>query len=290
MMLGRLLDFRLFNIGTTPVTVATAIAFAGVLLVAYVLSRLLQKTVERILRLQSVEIGSIRVARRLAHYAVMALGLAVGMQTVGINLSALFAAGAVFAVGLGFGMQNIAENFVSGVILLIEHTIKPGDVLEVQGEVVRVRQMGIRATIVRTRNEEELIVPNSKLVQSAVKNYTLGDPLYRVRAQVGVSYSCNVPQVRQLLEQCGEKFPDRVGSPHPVVQIKAFGNSTIDFEVSIWVDRPWDGPLIQSKLLEAMWLTLTEHHVTIAFPQLDVHFDPEIQKTLDGLRGLKKAS
>ncbi len=126
----------------------------------------------------------------------------VAMRTTGIRLDALFAAGAVFAVGFGFAMQNIAQNFVSGVILLFERTIKPGDVIEVGGQIVKVQQMSIRATIVRTLDEEDVIVPNSSLVQSNVKNFTLEDNIYRVRVTVGVSYSSDVPKVKAALEGC----------------------------------------------------------------------------------------
>src|SRR4030095_8726722 len=100
------------------------------------------------------------------------VGLTLALHLAGIKLGAVFAAGAVFAVGLGFAMQNIAQNFVSGVILLVERSIEPGDVIEVNTQVVRVHQMGIRATLVRTLDDEDMIVPNSILVQTTVKNYT----------------------------------------------------------------------------------------------------------------------
>ena len=119
-------------------------------------------------------------------------------------LEALFAAGAVFAIGLGFAMQNIVQNFVSGVILLAERTIKPGDVLQVDGRFVKVRHMGIRSTICRTLDEEEIIVPNATIVQSTVTNYTLQDSLFRLRCTVGVVYGSDMVLVKNTLQRAAQ--------------------------------------------------------------------------------------
>ena len=137
------------------------------------------------------------------------VGLALALHLAGIKLGAVFAAGAVFAVGFGFAMQNIAQNFVSGIISLIERTIKPGDVLEVGPQIVKVMKMSIRATIVRTLDDEDIIVPNSTLVQSNVKNYTLEDNLYRVKVKVGVSYESDLKQVRAVLTKAATDLPGR---------------------------------------------------------------------------------
>ena len=131
------------------------------------------------------DFGTIKTISRLAHYIILALGIGVGLQTIGVQLSALFAAGAVVAVGIGFALQNITENFVSGIILLVERSIKPGDVLLLDGEIVQVRDMSIRATIVRTLFEEHVIVPNASLVGANVKNYTYENTLLRIPAPVG---------------------------------------------------------------------------------------------------------
>ena len=126
-----ILDYPLFNLAGTPVTVATVVVFLMILLATFIISRLIQKALIRGLVARKVkDEGTIEVARRLLHYGVLATGLAIGLQTIGVNLAALFAAGAFFAVGLGFAMQNIMQNFVSGVLLFGERTIKPGDVIE----------------------------------------------------------------------------------------------------------------------------------------------------------------
>ena len=147
----------------------------------------------------TVAAGTVGVASRLVHYLIVVTGVGVALNTMGINLTALFAAGALFAVAIGFAMQNLTANFVSGVILLAERAIKPGDVIEFEGQMVRVRDMGIRATVARTLNDEDLLIPNSQIVQSTVSNYTFRDTLYRLRVMVGVSYASDLEVVRKTL-------------------------------------------------------------------------------------------
>ncbi len=182
-------------------------------------------------------------------------------------------------MAVGFAMQNILQNFVSGVILLAERSITESDVLEVDGRVVRVVRMGTRATVARTRDEEEIIIPNSSLVQSSVTNYTLGDSLYRVRAKVGVAYATDLEHATKVLLEAGASIPNRVLEKDPIVLLLEFGSSSIDFELSIWAVDPWAARVTRSDLNMAIWRHLKEAGITIAFPQLDVHFDgdpPEI--------------
>lgn len=282
---GNVLDATLFTIAGTPITVATLIIFVLIIAVTLLVSALVQRAMTKALGIRGVrDEGTIEVARRLLHYTILATGLAIGLQTIGINLAALFAAGAVFAIGLGFAMQNIMQNFVSGIILLVERTIKPGDVLEVDGRFVKVQRMGIRATIARTLDEEEIIVPNSSIVQSTVKNYTLQDSIYRLRTTVGVIYGSDMDIVRRTLEKTANDFSWRHPHKDPVILLAEFGASSVDFEVSVWIEDPWRMRQRKSDLNEAIWRALKQAHVTIAFPQLDVHFDPPIQDAL--VRGL----
>ena len=272
------LGAHLFTLGGTRISVGSLLLAAAVFLLAWLLSLLVQRALARALPSAAGE-GQIRkgveAGRRLVHYGIMTLGLAASLHVLGVNLAALFAAGAVLAVAVGFAMQNIAQNFVSGVILLMERSIQPGDVLEVEGEVVRVVDMRIRSTVVRTRDEEEIIVPNATLVQSSVKNFTLRDNQLRLRVPVGVTYGSDMRRVREVLEEAGRSFRDRVPGREPVVLLKAFGNSSVDWEVSVWTDEPWRALVIRSELHEAIWWALEEAGITIAFPQLDVHFDAE---------------
>ncbi len=275
----------LTKIGGTPITLATVITMLLIVVATFVVSKLIRMAIQRALARRGVEVqhGGMTAAGRLVHYVIVLIGLGIALSTAGIQLGALFAAGAVFAVGVGFAMQNIAQNFVSGVILLIERTIKPGDVVEVEGSMVRVVEMGIRSTLVRSRDEEDMIVPNSKLVQSTVKNYTLTDPLYRLRVGVGVTYDSDMALVRKTLEQVAQTIEWRASEREPVVLMTDFGSSSVDFELSVWTRDAWQQKSGRSQVREAIWWALKEQGIVIAFPQVDVHFDPPVVDSLGAL-------
>jgi small-conductance mechanosensitive channel len=275
-------DVPLFEISGTTVTVATLISFVLIVITTFVIASLVQRGVVRAFSKDGQEDqGTAAIASRLVRYLILIGGLGIALNTLGINLTALFAAGAVFAVAIGFAMQNISQNFVSGVILLLERAIKPGDILEVEGRLVRVRDMGIRATIGRTLDEEDIIIPNSQLVAAPVKNFTLKDSLYRLRTVVGVVYSSDMGLVRQVLEKTAGELEWRSQQHSPRVQLIEFGSSSVDFEISVWIDNPWSRQQRRNDLNEAVWWSLKEAGITIAFPQLDVHFDPQVIESLE---------
>jgi len=148
--------------------------------------------------------------------------------------------------------------------------------------------MGIRATIARSLDEEEIIVPNSAIVQSTVTNYTLRDSLYRLRCTVGVTYGSDMARVKEVLQKVAEGISWRTQMRDPMVLLTEFGNSSVNFEVSIWMEDPWRIRSARSEVHEGIWWAFREAGITIAFPQLDVHFDPPVVESLQGI-GMKKA-
>lgn len=277
------LNEELFTIGSTSITAMTAIVCLLVVLAAWMISILIQRANSRFLGSRGfTDEGSIRATNRLAHYTIMTLGVGVALHTLGVNLAALFTAGAFFAVALGFAMQNVTENFVSGIILLAERTIKPGDIVVVNDEMVRVTHMGIRATVARTLDDDDIIIPNATLVSSAVTNRTLRDPEYRLRAMVGVEYASDMTLVRKVLEDTAREVDWRDPSRDPVVLLRDFGASSVDWEVSVWIANPFQESRRLSQLREAIWFALLDANVTIAFPQMDVHLDPPVVEALTG--------
>jgi small-conductance mechanosensitive channel len=269
----RVLDVRLFEIGETSVTVSSVATFVVLVIVTFWISTLIQRLVGRgMTRGGFSERSTVALVQRGLHYLVLLAGVAVALQTIGISLTTVFAAGAVVAVGIGFALQNILQNFVSGIILLAERTIKETDVLEVDNRTIQVEQVGVRATIARTRDDERIIIPNSLLVQSIVANYTLADSFYRVRTTVGVSYGSDMRKVREVLEKAALRVDHRADTREPVVFMKEFADSSVLWEISVWSGDPWRSPRLRSDLNEAVWWALKDAEITIAFPQLDLHF------------------
>lgn len=267
------LGVHLFDVGGTSVTVASVVTFVVIVVATFWVSRIVQGIVGGMLHRGGVkEQGTVLLVQRGLHYLILITGVAVALQTIGISLATAFAAGAVVAVGVGFALQNILQNFVSGVILLAERTIKETDILDVNGRTIRVERIGTRATVARGRQDEQMIIPNSELVQSVVTNYTLADSYYRVSSEVGVSYTSDMRRVRQVLETTAAGLPGRLTARDPFVVMSEFGDSAVVWGVSIWCDDPWAAPLLRSTLNEAIWFALKDAGITIAFPQMDVHF------------------
>jgi len=285
--LAEISGYPLFTVAGTHVTLISISVFILIIVASYCISWILQRTLDRSLAPKFVKKDGTRaVINRLTHYTILLVGLAIGLQTVGINISALFAAGAVFAIAIGFAMQNVAQNFVSGIILLAERSIKPGDIIEVEGAVVRVLEMGIRTTVVRTWRDEDIIMPNSIFSQSPVKNYTLIDNTFRIGVEVGVSYNSDLHQVIAVLEKTARDIPWQVRETEPRVLLQDFGDSAVIFGIYLNVDDPWKQRVYMSDLRKAIWFALKDADITIAFNQMDVHFDAPVN---DALAGLKKA-
>jgi len=228
--------------------------------------------------------GALAAILRLIHYTVLVVGFGIALPTVGISLGTLFAAGAIFAIAIGFAMQNIVQNFVSGIILLTERSITPGDIIEVEGGLVKVVEMRIRTTVVRTRREEELIIPNSIFAQSTVKNYTLNDNQFRIRVEVGVTYGSGMVKVKEVLEKTVREISWQSKATEPSVRLMDFGESAVIFWVSLMVDDPWSQRIFMSDLREAIWFAFKEADIVIAFNQLDVHLDPPVSDAIASLR------
>jgi potassium-dependent mechanosensitive channel len=270
--LDRLLNLPLFTIGQTPVTLTTVLLAFLILVVTAGLAWGAKRAASRALQHRGVsDKATLTVVTRLLSYAIILMGGGVALQTLGVNLAALFAAGAFFAIALGFAMQNIAQNFVGGVILLAERTIKPGDMLQVEGRFMTVTHIGLRATVGRSRDEEDLIIPNAVLVQNTVTNYTLRDTVRRVRTTVGVSYDSDLRLVRSVLEQTAAGFGERLPEFEPAVLLVEFGDSAVMFEVSVSIGDPWRGRIATSELNEAIWWALKDAGISIPYPQRVVH-------------------
>lgn len=270
------MDLTLFRLGQHPVTPGAIVTFAIVLLVTAVVSRAVRGALTRGMSQGGVaDAGIAMLVGRLAHYLLVALGTVVALDTVGIDLATVMTWGAAFAVGLSLALQSLAQSFVAGVLLILERSIKPGDILLVEGEVVRVQRIGVRSTVVRTRWDEELLVPNSRLVEQTVRNFTLSDTRLRVRITVGLAYTCDLARSRAALQQAGALVAGPSPVQEPVVLLVDFADSSVLWEVSVWTEDPWGDRVLASRMREVVWEVLAEHGLEIAFPQLDVHLRPD---------------
>lgn len=152
---------------------------------------------------------------------------------------------------------------------------------------VRVKQIGLRATIVRTKDEKDLLIPNSQLVQTRVANFTYRDSVCRVWTMVGVAYSSDLNQVRNILEKVCAQMVGQSDQHAPEVLLTDFGASSVNYKVSVWIENPWIAGVFKSSLNEAIWWGLKDAGIVIAFPQLDIHLDDTFRQ-VDVQRQIRK--
>jgi small-conductance mechanosensitive channel len=265
--------------GHAPTEGVDAMVISGiqagiVLLGAFVVSRALQKVIA--VRFKSKEHKSdqvIRTYRKVVRWLVWGVGLLTTLHVLGLDLTPVFTTSGLFAVALGFALKDIAGNYFAGLVIKANDFVKHGDVLDIKGQMVRVKSIGVRDTLVRTKDGLDILIPNSALVQNDIGNYTLQDSLCRVWTTVGVSYSSDLQQVRQVLEETLNGIKGRSEKYPPNIYLNEFGNSAVIYRMSIIIDNPWDRRKIRSKVNEAIWRAFNDAGIVIAFPQLDVHLD-----------------
>lgn len=225
----------LLNVESVEAMAVRLLAAVLILLAGALVSNALQRYLLR--RMQGHDTGAPETLdsyRQFIRFIVPTISIALAIHTIGIELTHLFTAGGLLAVAAAFAMKNLSENLVAGIILRAERVIKRGDVLQIQGgQKVRVKRIGMRATIVRTKTEADLIIPNAELVQNQVSNDTHNDPLHRLEAQVGVAYSSDLEQVRRVLEHTCAQIDWRSKQKEPEVLLAEFANSTVTYRVHV---------------------------------------------------------
>jgi small-conductance mechanosensitive channel len=207
---------------------------------------------------------------RMAQYAILFVGFSMALGVLGLDLTKVTILAGAVGVGVGFGLQTIVNNFVSGLILLFERPIRVGDAIQIgefQGEV---RRIGIRASMVRTWEGADVIVPNSHLVSERVANWTFAEPMRRMDIRVGVAYGTDPQRMIALLLQVAEEHPKVLRDPAPMALFLGFGESALSFELRAWTDRVGEWVLIRSELTVAVNAALVGAAIAIPLPQRDV--------------------
>lgn len=214
--------------------------------------------------------------RTISQYVIISAGILATLGSMGIDLSSLAIIGAGLSVGIGFGLQELVANFISGILLLFEQSIRPGDVIEVNNKVGRVEKLRIRSTTVRTNDNVEMIIPNQALLISSVITYTHTDSSVRIHIPVGVSYKSDPVEVRQVLLGAARRHGLVRANPTPIVFFEGYGDSSVDFSLAIWIDDFMNMRRVSSDLRFIIWEELAKRNIEIPFPQRDLHLRSSI--------------
>ncbi|MDJ1173679.1 mechanosensitive ion channel domain-containing protein [Roseofilum capinflatum] len=207
----------------------------------------------------------------LVQSLLMFLGLLIILQIWGLDVSSLTIIASVLGVGIGFGLQNIANNLISGLIITFERHVQAGDFVEVANLMGTVEQVGARSTQILTLDQISIIVPNSRFLETEVINWSHSNPVSRLRLPVGVSYNCNPEQVRSVLLNTAQSHPDVMVEPVPQVLFKGFGDSSLDFELLVWIREPRQQFQLKSDLYFRLEKALRYYNLEIPYPQRDLH-------------------
>lgn len=284
--LEKVLNYTLFSINQTPVTLISLFIFVLVLLAFAILARIIGKVILRrfFSRLQ-VEEGISYSLIRITQYIIMITGAVVSLQFVGIDLSGLVVIFGLLSVGIGFGLQNITSNFVSGLVLLIERPIRVGDRVTVGDTLGDVIEINMRSTTIRTLTNIAIIVPNSEFISSNVINWSHGDPKVRLDLPIGVSYNSDLDTVLRSLREVAGENNEILKEPAPEINFTKFGDSSWDLELRVWLESPKKYQKIRSDLNCAIVKKFRENKVEIPFPQRDLHLRSTIPISLSDSPG-----
>jgi small-conductance mechanosensitive channel len=269
----------LVSVGDTDITLARIGGLVFMLLFVWWLSSILESTLRRLAlrgHHQHATSSTVYAFTRLVRYVVWVVGTVIGLNFMGFNLASLAFLGGAIGVGIGFGLQNIFQNFISGIIILVEKTLKIGDFVEIQSGVRgTVVEIGMRYTRVSTNDDVDVLVPNSEFINKPVTNWTYGDRTRRVAIPFGVAYGSDKNHVKEAALAATQSVKGLlIDEQHPVaVLLKRFGDSSLDFEIRVWagpdlVTRP-AGTV--SRVLWALEDELTKRGIEIPNPQRDVH-------------------
>ena len=265
-------EFVLFKIQNVGITSSHLIVALLAVLVSVLASKVIRITLRRqVLSKLNLDKGLEYALLRFAHYLVLIVGIYIGLKTINIPLGAFIGLFAVLGVGIGFGLQNLASNFISGIILLLERPVKVGDRLEVNSVWGEVKRINLRTTLIVTPDNVSIIVPNSKLLENEVTNYSYGDPKIRLHIEVGIAYGSDCEKARSTLLQVARDNQLILKVPEPHVLFREFGDSSLNFTLLCWIADAADRFELISELNFAIDKAFREHSIEIPFPQRDLH-------------------
>jgi small-conductance mechanosensitive channel len=272
-MIKEILEYHLFNTKSVEITIggilmAVLIVFFNVFFLGYMAKFIIKHFGKK----GTVDGRQLSIIQ-LLKYIMWIFTIVICLQILGIDVTFLIASSAALLVGLGIGMQIIFKDFMSGIILLIEGTIKVNDVVEIENQILQVKEISLRTSKVITRDDKIVIIPNHRFIEENVINWTHSDMPTRFVIEVGVDYSSDVKLVEQCLLSTASDHPDIIqeGNYKPFVRFLNFGSSSLDFQLIFWSNNLFRIETTKSQIRFKIAASFKEHQITIPFTQIVVH-------------------
>lgn len=272
LLLSKFLEYELYTSKSLSITIGTILFIVFTLLITKYGLLFLRKTVIKnsppdvALRLRSVF--------NFVNYFIYVIMFFFILNVVGLNISMFLTTSAALFVGLGFALQDIFRDIIAGIYILFDKTLNMGDVIEVNGQVARVKAIHLRCTIVETRNLKDIVIPNRKLIDDIVYNWTHEDPVIRARIDVGVYIGTDVELVKAVLISAVEDNKEVLKNPQPIVFIDQFGDSSIRFILYYFIENAFDNDRISSDIRFAIDKKFKLNNIALPVPVLKVDQTP----------------
>ncbi|MCJ2186797.1 mechanosensitive ion channel family protein [Novosphingobium beihaiensis] len=289
------LDSLAVQVGGTRISLwdmtVVALVMALVISVAWTASKLARRLLANATRL---DLTQRLLIEKTVSLVIWGIAILVGIDILGIDLTAFTVFSGAFGLAIGFGLQKTFGNLISGIILLMDKSIKPGDVIAITDQAGnstfgQIRRIGIRAISLTTRDMKEYLIPNENLMINQVENWSYSSKNVRIQVPVGISYSSDIVKAEELMLKAARSVKRILDAPPPTAWLESYGDSSVNFIIHCWITDPEEGiGNVRSEVLKALWHLFHEHGIEIPFPQRDVNLrDSEAFREL--LEAMRKA-
>lgn len=265
------LNYELFSYGDYSVKVDRIITILLIIIVTKFILWLIKKAIQRQYKFSKIDDGTKYALYQIIRYIIWILAVTFLLETLGVKITLLLAGSAALLVGIGLGLQQTFNDVVSGIILLSERSIKVGDVLQIDDDIVKIQSIGLRTSKGLNRDDISIIIPNSLITTNKVINWSHQSRKTRFKIFVGVAYGSDVDLVIKLLEESALEHPEVFAGEHIQGRLLNFGSSALEFELLFFSKNSFRIEKVKSDIRRIINRKFNEHKIVISFPQLDVH-------------------
>lgn len=269
--LKEILDIEIFRWGDRFILVYNLVTVLLVFVITKLLVWIIKKILFRESKNKQIDTGTTYAIFQIVKYILWVIAISLILEAIGVKITLLLAGSAALLVGVGLGLQQTFNDVISGIILLSERSIKVGDVLEIDEEIVKIQSIGLRTSKGLDRNDISIIIPNSLITTNKVINWSHQSKKTRFSIDVGVAYGSDVNKVIKLLEECAIDHPDIYKGEHIEGRLAGFGASSLDFKLLFYSRDSFKIEKMKSDIRIIIYKKFTENDVVISFPQLDLH-------------------
>ena len=266
-----IIDFEIFSIGKYSLTIGMVLTVFLLIILTRLFLWVVEKIIFRNRKFRKYEEGNLHSLFQIIKYIVWIFVILIILDTIGLKLNVLLAGSAALLVGIGLGLQNTFNDFISGLILLFEGSIRVGDILQIDNEVVKIKRIGMRTSEAINRNDIVIILPNSLITTNKVINWSHQSKKTRFKIDVGVAYGSDVNLVMDILKKSAFEHPEITDKDSITVLFLDFGNSSLDFQLLFFSSNIFRIEKVKSEIRIIINRKFIENKITIPFPQIDLH-------------------